>query len=734
MGTPLEPTAAALGRLARELASGSHPEADAAQDAWLAWLRKPTAGTELLAWLRGARRRGARSIRRDEARRREREARASAAGGVEGPLDSLLRLERARTLLAAVESLEEPYRTAVVARFFEDLPPRTLARRLGIPVNTARSRVRRGLEELRRKLDPETLLALAPLHELPRRSPLERSGPLVALGLTSLLAVFAWRAWRAEDHAPLRSGALPVAGAPLARAASVAPTASEREALAPAPPAPAVPLSAVVAGPRLARVSGRLVDERGLPSAGVPVRIEVGSVYVAAEPRDALRGMRSLVPAVAHHASSDDDGRFELEFDADPVVGYELWIDQGDFVRVWRELGRLEPGSHELGTLLLRPGATLIGRIVTPEGKPCVGGWFVTLSGTGEEGEEEEQLTLSAQVLEPSGEFRFERVPPGRCVLRAEARLQAACEPLALELHAGETRRVELPYAGPELARRALVVLSSARARMPRLAPEALCWETGEERRTPARLFANGFLFDALPEGAGTLTLRDERYEALRRTDVHAGRVIELEVRGSAGLRLDVRGADGAPLSRHRAAWIPRDVAGVGELLLDGDAQPGGTVLAGLFPGSGVLVVGADGHGEEELELELRPGVLHPALVQLRASFSVQGIVQDEAGRPLAGLVVSVLRPARIEDSLASPVLRLGLELEGSGLERYRREIARVRSDTEGRFRVSLAAGPHVLAILPPESVLPVALSVTVAEDGPATGIFLTLPESSRRR
>ena len=52
-------------------------------------------------------------------------------------------------------ALDEPYRTTVLLRFFEDLPPRRVAARMGVPVETVRSRVQRAVTQLRSRLDPD---------------------------------------------------------------------------------------------------------------------------------------------------------------------------------------------------------------------------------------------------------------------------------------------------------------------------------------------------------------------------------------------------------------------------------------------------------------------------------------------------------------------------------------------------------------------------------------------------
>jgi RNA polymerase sigma-70 factor (ECF subfamily) len=60
-----------------------------------------------------------------------------------------------RRLVAALLALEEPYRAALLLRYFEDLSVPEVALRLGVPLETARTRLRRGLARLRERLDQE---------------------------------------------------------------------------------------------------------------------------------------------------------------------------------------------------------------------------------------------------------------------------------------------------------------------------------------------------------------------------------------------------------------------------------------------------------------------------------------------------------------------------------------------------------------------------------------------------
>ena len=60
-----------------------------------------------------------------------------------------------RRLLAAVEALDEPYRTTVRMRWFDGLPPREIAARLGIAPHIVWTRLSRAHARLRETLQEE---------------------------------------------------------------------------------------------------------------------------------------------------------------------------------------------------------------------------------------------------------------------------------------------------------------------------------------------------------------------------------------------------------------------------------------------------------------------------------------------------------------------------------------------------------------------------------------------------
>lgn len=127
---------------------------DVVQETWLAALgARPRDPSRLRAWLAGIARRQAANRRRREARRSSRERRAARPDAAPSPHQLVERADVGRALVAAVLAMEEPYRGAVLLRYHEGLSPREVAKLLDVPLETARTRIRRGLARLRRRLD-----------------------------------------------------------------------------------------------------------------------------------------------------------------------------------------------------------------------------------------------------------------------------------------------------------------------------------------------------------------------------------------------------------------------------------------------------------------------------------------------------------------------------------------------------------------------------------------------------
>src|SRR5438046_669887 len=91
---------------------------------------------------------------------RRRDARRPAGGNVEdeaagghGPDDLLASLQLQRRLATLVWELEEPYRSTILMRFYEDMASPEIAAKVGVPAGTVRWRLSEGVRRLRAGLD-----------------------------------------------------------------------------------------------------------------------------------------------------------------------------------------------------------------------------------------------------------------------------------------------------------------------------------------------------------------------------------------------------------------------------------------------------------------------------------------------------------------------------------------------------------------------------------------------------
>ncbi len=211
--------------LARAVVSDPHAAEDLAQDVLVSAVEHPPA--EHIPWhtaIATRVRNGAISLYRTSSRRKQREswvARAEAAEDTQ--LETSERLAIVRELVDCVDKLDEPYRSVVRLRYFDELMPRDIARRTGRKLDTVKVQLKRGLEQLRAELDrkhggkrDEWMTALLPLARLPEGAAIAakavraRAGAAL-LGACTLIAItfLVWRE-RVEPAAAPLVGAHPV--------------------------------------------------------------------------------------------------------------------------------------------------------------------------------------------------------------------------------------------------------------------------------------------------------------------------------------------------------------------------------------------------------------------------------------------------------------------------------------------------------------------------------------------
>jgi RNA polymerase sigma factor (sigma-70 family) len=142
-----------LRRFARALLGGADEAEDLAQDTLVAVWRHPGGGGR--AWLAAVARNLAVDRFRSDARRKRREeaARDCGDGRVGTPEELIGNAQIHRKVAEAVANLAEPFRQALVLRFYQCLSSAEIARKLHEPEATIRWRVKEGLDRVRRELD-----------------------------------------------------------------------------------------------------------------------------------------------------------------------------------------------------------------------------------------------------------------------------------------------------------------------------------------------------------------------------------------------------------------------------------------------------------------------------------------------------------------------------------------------------------------------------------------------------
>ena len=143
-------------RLAYSLTRHAEEADDLVQETWLVAARHPPAhASNLKSWLRTVMRNIRRQHYRAETRRVARELTAAESEISDDVAELSARASLLSKVAGHVHELDEAHRTVIILRYFDDLPPRKIAERLGITEVAVRKRQERAHARLREALRNE---------------------------------------------------------------------------------------------------------------------------------------------------------------------------------------------------------------------------------------------------------------------------------------------------------------------------------------------------------------------------------------------------------------------------------------------------------------------------------------------------------------------------------------------------------------------------------------------------
>ena len=277
----------ALRSLARDLVRDPHKADDLVQATLQCALDKPPRRPGPIGgWLTTVLRRLHLQGRRQDQRRAARERQVAQPEQVLSTADQYERKETLRQVTAAVFTLDEPYQTTLLLRYFEDLSPTDIAVRTKTSVATVKSRLQRGLLLLKARLDASlgdrdrwtrALCAATGLRLLTTTTILTTGallmGPTtkIALGGVAALAVGAI-VWTLLDNQPTPAQpAAPVAQSPVTATAAVSDLDAKGEAVDRVAVPDALPTDDALLHPFAYDLEVLVQDRLGLPVEGAKV-------------------------------------------------------------------------------------------------------------------------------------------------------------------------------------------------------------------------------------------------------------------------------------------------------------------------------------------------------------------------------------------------------------------------------------------------------------------------------
>lgn len=593
---------------------------DIAQETLLAALKNPPKGN-VRAWLsKVVRYRQWNQLRTDQNRQR-REQGAARSEALPSTSEVMERAETQRRLVEAVFGLREPYRTTVVLRYFEGMTTDQVAQQQRVEPATVRSRLRRGLGQLREQLDDEYgdrktwCLALAPLVMMHNEAVAAAANVLTAASAAGTAA----------------GGSSAIAG------------------------------SSAISGTLW---GGLIMSTKTVTAAVVAAAVLIGALVVwkSADTTSQHDQEQAAAPHTAHEHVGTEMGNEATQPLQEQLVASETTANSA--VTATKELLATPTAARETGT------GAITGKVTDPVGRPLAGMIVHAVKNDAPSAFVDAELPFGLDLLgvdvppidEPNlraetdraGVFSVGELPDGlySVVVRGAGRRQhvekritvVADQTAEIQVELAEGHRIEgividpsnRPVAGAEVAVNSGMRIQSGdnTSIMISIGGDGA---SGEVKTTTDR--HGRFVLDGLATGNQTLTASHESWAPGSLADVASGSTdIEIRLREGTPVAGVVLSPDGESVVDAQV----RVMRGFGEDVTEVATDDNGAfAFDHLPPGRLQLLVVAPGYPLLRESLHIVEGEPVAALeLRLDVGTSAIGVVQDGAGQPLANVSV----------------------------------------------------------------------------------------------